>query len=68
MSKPLVLPEGTYMCIAEMGYCRVCSAYRDLRCGACFDCSGKVSGKPIAGGHELWETANPDNRWKVQAS
>lgn len=68
MSKPVMLPEGTYMCVAEMGFCKVCASYSDLRCGACFDCGSKVSGKPIEGGHELWETANPRNKWRVQTS
>lgn len=66
MTKPLVLPQGTYMTMAEWGYCKVCKAYEDLRCGACFDCCGKVDGRKIEGGHELWERANPSNRWRVQ--
>lgn len=54
--------------MAENGHCKVCGSYKDLRMGACFKCSDQVAGKPIPGGHELWDSKNPENRWKVQAS
>ena len=60
-------PKDTYVSMVEMGNCKVCGHYEDLRYGACFDCSEKVSGQKTEGGHELWETKNPQNRWKVIA-
>lgn len=68
MTKVLTLPEGTYLSMAECGYCKVCGHHDDLRMGACFVCAGKISGRAIEGGHELWETKNPSNCWRVQAS
>ena len=59
------LPDGTYVSMAQMGDCKVCKQHKDLRCGTCFDCCKYVTGKPITGGHELWEIDNPRNRWKV---
>lgn len=69
MSKPeyIEFPEGTYVAMAEMGDCRVCGKREDLRMGACFHCSSNVSGKRIPGGHELWQTDKPTNRWQVKA-
>ena len=66
--QPFVWPEGTYVTMAEMGYCKVCGHHKDLRCGACFTCANQVAGKPIPGGHELWDKRNPNNRWKVRVS
>lgn len=58
----------TYYAFEQMGNCRVCGRHEDLRCGSCFSCSPKVSGKRVDGDrHELWETANPQNRWWVKA-
>lgn len=54
-----------YVAIEQWGDCKVCGNYRDLRCGACFECSSKVNGEPIMGGHKLWEAENPDNFWVV---
>lgn len=59
------LPQNSYVSVAEFAHCRVCGKYQDLRSGACFDCADRVSGKKIEGGHELWETDNPANRWTV---
>ena len=66
---PIVIeiPKGCYVSMVEMGHCKVCGAWGDLRCGTCFGCCPKVSGRPIEGGHELWETENPTNKWVVLA-
>ena len=61
------LPAGTYVSMAEWGNCRVCGKYEDLRMGACFLCSNQVDGRKILGGHELWDSKNPSNRWTVLA-
>lgn len=54
----------TYVSMAQMGNCKVCGDYQDLRCGACFDCSSKVTGEQISEHtHKLWETDNPTNFW-----
>jgi len=50
---------------AQIGDCMVCKKRQDLRCGACFNCLDKVTGKPIKDGHRLWEKENPDNTWYV---
>ena len=53
-----------YVSLAEIGRCRVCLEEHDLRCGACFDCSSRVSGKRVTSTlHQLWETALPENQW-----
>jgi len=53
-----------YVSIAQMGNCMICGEHQDLRCGACFDCSDKVSGELVRPGvHKLWETNNPLNEW-----
>lgn len=56
---------NSYVSFAKMGNCMVCGEYQDLRCGACFDCSSKVDGEPVKGGHRLWERDNPENTWYV---
>ena len=59
------LPKNTYVSFAQNGNCKVCGRYKDLRMGSCFGCVDKVSGRKVPNGHELWETANPNNRWAV---
>lgn len=54
-----------YVSFAKIGNCMVCRNEHDLRCGVCFDCSGKITGKPIKGGHRLWEISNPLNTWYI---
>jgi hypothetical protein len=61
------LPPDAYVSIAMEGDCRLCGVRKDLRCGVCFSCCDRVSGRPIPGGHELWDIDNPRNRWKVLA-
>lgn len=65
--KVLEIPPGCYVSMAEMGHCKICGAWKDLRMGACFGCSSKVTGRSIDGGHELWEIENPLNKWRVVA-
>jgi hypothetical protein len=60
------LGPDTYVSFAQVGRCHVCGNEEDLRLGACFDCADLCDGKPIPGGHELWEIAKPENRWRVQ--
>ena len=60
-----VTPEETYICISQWGNCKVCGAHKDLRYGCCFKCSDFVEGIEIPGGHEMWDSRNPTNRWKV---
>ena len=43
----------------------ICKQTQDLRCGVCFDCSPRVTGVKIKGGHRLWEKTNPRNSWYV---
>ncbi len=54
-----------YVVREQMGTCKLCGEYRDLRMGVCFQCSDYVSGRKIPGGHELWDSRNPANRWVV---
>ena len=60
------LPSDTYVSFAQVGTCRRCGREEDLRLGACFDCADHCGGRPIPGGHEIWDKDNPSNRWKVQ--
>ncbi len=60
------LPPNTYVSFAQEGPCRVCGCTKDLRMGSCYDCCEFVDGRPIDGGHELWDRRNPANRWRVQ--
>jgi hypothetical protein len=61
------MKEGEiYIVKSNMGNCRVCLEMKDLRCGVCFFCSDKVTGKKIPGGHLLWEINNPQNKWFFQ--
>lgn len=61
----LVKYPDAYIAFARMGNCMVCGQRQDLRCGACFTCSPKISGQKIKGGHRLWETSKPENTWYV---
>lgn len=65
LAEALAKYPDAYVCVEQWGDCRVCGNHQDLRCGVCFDCSGKVDGEPIKGGHRLWERANPSNAWYV---
>lgn len=62
------LPEHTYVAVSTVGSCKICHKHKDLRYGVCFACSPQVNGHPIPGGHELWDTKNPLNRWKVKTN
>lgn len=62
------LPDRTYLIADNWGTCKRCEAYQDLRMGSCFSCSDRVGGKPIPGGHELWDMDNPSNRWTVKVN
>lgn len=64
-AKAMEIPPGCYVSMAEIGHCKVCGAWKDLRMGACFTCCPKVTGQKIDGGHELWEIENPTNKWQV---
>ena len=53
-----------YVSIAQMGDCRICGQYADLRCGACWDCMGRVSEEKVSETtHRLWDSENPRNEW-----
>lgn len=58
---------NAYLSFARIGECMVCSQEKDLRFGACFNCSDRIDGEPIKGGHRLWEKAKPSNTWYVGA-
>lgn len=58
--------ENIYVAMAQIGPCRICGRETDLRMGACFSCADQVDGKPIQDGHEVWDSKNPSNRWKVK--
>ena len=60
-------PSDVYVAVETWGDCKVCGRHQDLRMGACYDCADHVSGKPIPGGHELWDSRNPSNRWQIKA-
>lgn len=62
------LPPDTYVSFAQIGPCKVCGQEQDLRMGACFTCADHVDGRKIHGGHELWDSRNPSNRWRVMVS
>lgn len=69
LEKALEKYPDSYVSHAQMGDCMVCGDRQDLRCGACFDCAGKVEGKPIKNkvgetiGHRLSEKEKPENSW-----
>lgn len=56
---------NSYIAFEKMGDCMVCKQYKDLRCGACFQCCPKVDGEKIKGGHRLWEIGKLENTWYV---
>ena len=67
MSEPTKIPDDAYVAFSQMGRCKRCGEYADLRCGACFHCSSRIDGRPLpGGGHELWDQDNPANRWTVE--
>ena len=57
--------KQVYTSFQKTGACMICKQTQDLRCGVCFDCSPRVTGVKIKGGHRLWEKANPQNSWYV---
>ena len=64
------MSEKKYVSRAQMGNCMVCGDYKDLRCGVCFHCCEKVSGRELKKGgkvvgHELYEIEKPENSWVV---
>lgn len=60
-------PNDVYVSMVQMGDCKVCGEYQDLRMGACFGCSEFVDGKKIdLITHELWDSRSPENKWKVR--
>ena len=71
LEKAIEKYPNSYVSHAQFGDCMVCGEYKDLRCGACFNCSGKVNGEPIKNkkgeiiGHRLWAIDNPDKKWIV---
>lgn len=54
-----------YVSFAKIGNCMVCGKREDLRCGVCFECTDKVDGEPVKGGHRLWQKDKPENTWYV---
>lgn len=56
------------VCADSWGYCECCGKWNDLRWKVCFTCSDFVDGHEIQGGHELWDTRNPKNRWRIVSS
>lgn len=56
---------NSYIAFEKMGDCMICGERKDLRCGACFQCSSQIAGEKIKGGHRLWDSKNPDNTWYV---
>ena len=67
MTSPTFFPANSYVALVQDGHCKICGMFGDLRYGSCFSCSEFVDGKLIPGGHELWDTRNPRNRWRVVA-
>ena len=62
-----MFPNNAYVAVDTWGDCKVCGEHQDLRMGVCHRCSSQVAGKPIPGGHELWDSKNPSNRWQVKS-
>lgn len=60
------LSPSTYVSFAQVGPCKRCGNTEDLRMGACFNCADHCDGRPIPGGHEIWDKDNPLNRWTVR--
>lgn len=56
------LPADSLICMEQMGNCRVCGKYDDLRYGVCFHCGDLVK----SDGEEAWDVRNPSNRWSVR--
>ena len=67
MAEPMQIPSDCLVVVDQMGICKVCGAYQDLRLGSCFDCSDFVDGKPDGkGGHVLWDVRHPEKTWYVR--
>ena len=61
------LPDDDYVAMVQNGYCKVCGPFKDLRCGACYQCAPQVGGRPDGqGGHILWDSKKPTNTWRVR--
>ena len=56
------LPEDTFVIDEQMGNCKVCGSYDDLRYGGCFDCAEYI----MSNKEEAWDIRNPLNRWSVR--
>jgi hypothetical protein len=56
------LPKDTFVCIEQVGRCKVCGEESDLRYGSCFNCSVFVR----SNGKVAWDVRNPINKWNIQ--
>jgi len=54
-----------YISRQQVADCMICGEKKDLRLGACFECSSQVAGERRPKGHKLWDSKNPDNSWYV---
>lgn len=53
-----------YVSIRQIANCRICGVRQDLRCGACFNCTDRVTGEKVSDiSHKLWDIQNPSNFW-----
>ena len=58
------LPSGTMIITENMGFCKVCGKYDDLRCRVCFHCADFVK----SDGKWAWDIRKPNKKWNVQAN
>jgi hypothetical protein len=56
--------KDAYVSLAQMGNCKACGGYQDLRLGTCFTCAPKITGVKISEvTHKLWHIDNPTEVW-----
>lgn len=56
------LPADTYVCVEQLGNCKVCGIYDDLRYGSCFKCADYV----MSDGEQAWDVRKPEIKWNVK--
>ena len=60
----MIKNNDTYVSIANIGPCKICSKRKDLRAGVCFPCASFVNGEKISKTTwKLWDNRKPSNFW-----
>ncbi len=59
-----LIANGAYVSRCQISTCNVCKQKKDLRMGACFECSDYIHGKDLGDGrYLLWDSRNHKIRW-----